>query len=127
MVTMYDLDTNPSCWTTFDGNTYIFDSYDNTIDTTLQSSKTQAYGQKSQELTIADTTTVDLPQELYILLRNQARETCFELFKDGAPAKIRRMAERARVRANRLKTSTNLGREVHDRVDYGRKQETTKP
>ena len=114
-------DVNPSCWTTFDGETYIFDSYDNTIDTTLQSSKTQAYGQKAQTLTISDTATIDLPQELYMLLRNQSRETCFDLFKDGAPLKVRQMAERSRVRANRLKKSTRLGREVNDRVDYGRK------
>jgi len=114
-------DANPVCWTTFDGSTFIFDSYDSSIDSTLQSSKTQAYGQKSQELTISDTAVIDLPQDLYNLLRNQARETCFELFKDGAPPKIRKMAERSRVRASRLKQSTRLGREVYDRVDYGRR------
>ena len=113
--------SNPSCWTTFDGNTFIFDSYDSSIDSTLQSSKTQAYGQKSQELTISDTAVIDLPQDLYMLLRNQARETCFELFKDGAPNKVRQMAERSRVRANRLKKSTRLGREVYKGPNYGRK------
>ena len=115
-------DRNPSYWTTFDGETIIFDSYDNTIDTTLQSSKSQAYGQKAQTLTISDTATIDLPQELYNLLRNQARETCFELFKDGAPEKVRKMAERARVRAKRLSSTTAFNRDHYSKApNYGRR------
>lgn len=117
-------DTNPTYWTTFDGNTIIMDSYDNTIDTTLQSSKTQAYGQQSQELTLSDTATIDLPQVLYHLLRNQARETCFELYKDGAPIKVTRMAERARTRAQRLRKVTRINRETNDRVNFGRRGRT---
>lgn len=117
-------DKNPSCWTTFDGVTITFDSYDSAIDTTLQSSKTQAYGQKAQALTIADTTTIDLPQELYNLLRNQARETCFELFKDGAPDKLKKMASRARTRSQRLRQVTALeGRDHYRKLpDYGRRR-----
>jgi hypothetical protein len=38
-------DTHPSYWTTFNGNLFVFDSYDSSIDSTLQSSKTQVYGQ----------------------------------------------------------------------------------
>lgn len=114
-------DTNPTIWTTFDANTFVFDSYDSAIESTLQSSKTQAYGQLAQELTIADGTIVDLPQTLYHLLRNQARETCFDLYKDGAPPKIRRMAERSRVRASRLKDPTRFNRDINQRPDFGRK------
>lgn len=115
-------DVHPSYWTTFDGETYVFDSYDSTIDTTLQSSKVQAYGQKSKDLTISDTATIDLPQVLYSLLRNQARETCFEIFKDGAPRKIRQMADRARIRAGRLRNhSTGFNRELDQRPDFGRR------
>jgi hypothetical protein len=114
-------DSHPSCWTTFDGQVFVFDSYDSSIDTTLQSSKTQVYGQLTNDLTISDTATIDLPQELYNLLRNQARETCFELFKDGAPAKIQRMAERSRIRVGRTKDPLRVGQEVNDRVNFGRK------
>jgi hypothetical protein len=114
-------DTHPSYWTMFDGTTLVFDSYDSSIDSTLQSSKTQVYGQETGNLTIDDTTVIDLPQEYFNLLRNQARETCFELFKDGAPTKVQRMAERARIRVGRIKTPVAVGQEVNDRVNFGRK------
>ena len=109
-------DTNPSYYTSLDGRVFIFDSYDSSIDSTLQSSKTQVYGQVTNDLTIADTTVIDLPQELYNLLRNQARETCFELFKGGAPSKLVKMSNRSRIRVGRLKNPqrdqipTNFGR-----------------
>ena len=108
--------TNPSYYTSLDGRVFIFDSYDSSIDSTLQSSKTQVYGQVTNDLTIADTTVIDLPQELYNLLRNQARETCFELFKGGAPSKLVKMSNRSRIRVGRLKNPqrdqipTNFGR-----------------
>lgn len=114
-------DVHPESYTTFNGTVLVFDSYDSTIDSTLQSSKSQAYGQKSQELTITDSAVIDLPQELYMLLRNQARETCFDLFKDGAPQRLKQMANWSRVRAGRLRTKTRNDREAHNRPDYGRK------
>lgn len=111
--------SHPSYWTTFDGNLFVFDSYDSSIDTTLQSSKTQVYGQVTNDLTISDTAVIDLPQELYNLLRNQARETCFELFKDGAPTKVQRMSERARIRVGRTKDPLRFGND--NQPNYGRK------
>lgn len=113
-------DANPNVWTTFNGQTIIFDSYDSTIDTTLQSSKSQAYGQLSQDLTITDTTTIDLPHVLYNLLENEARETCFDIYKDGATPKVAARARRARVRAKRVRKITRIGRENFDLPDYGR-------
>lgn len=114
-------DTHPSCWTTFNGTTFVFDSYDSSIDTTLQSSKSQAYGQVTNDLSITDTTVINLPQELYNLLRNQARETCFEIFKDGAPEKIKRMADRARIRVGRTKNPNTDNRHIAG-PNYGRRR-----
>jgi hypothetical protein len=114
-------DTHPSYYTTFDGNLFVFDSYDSDIDSTLQSSKTQVYGQLTNDLTITDTATIDLPQELYNLLRNQARETCFDLFKDGAPAKVQKMANRARIRVGRTKNPVTQDRHVAG-PNYGRRR-----
>jgi hypothetical protein len=114
-------DVPPSAWTSFDNSSIVFNSYDSSVDAFLQTSKTQVYGQVSNDLTIEDDAVIDLPQELYNLLRNQARETCFDLFKDGAPAKVQRMANRARTRAGRIKTTVRVGQELHDRVNFGRK------
>lgn len=114
-------DLAPSCWTSFDGgDTLIFDSFDSDVDTTLQSSKTQCLGRQRFDLTIADTTTVDLPEQQQQLLYNEARELFFELYKDGAP---RGVNERARFSRMRMKErQVKFKTPPIDRLpDYGRK------
>lgn len=111
----------PGVYTSFDGgDTLVFDAYDNTVDSTLQTSKTQCIGQKRNDIAIDDDTLVDLPETMHQLLYNEARELCFELFKDGAPRKVNETARISRMRAkerkNKLKTPARL-----TLPDYGRK------
>jgi hypothetical protein len=111
----------PSLWTSLDGgNTVVFDSFDRAVDGTLQSSKTQCIGDKRNDLIIADTSLVMLPETMHQLLYNEAREVCFEIFKDGAPRKINETARISRMKAkerkNKVRTPARL-----TLPDYGRK------
>lgn len=114
-------DKAPDYFSTLDGGyTFIFDSYDSDVESTLQSSKTHCYGTVKPDLTLSDTATIDLPHSLVTLLRNEARSMVFELYKAGTTQKVEQLARRSRVRAQRLKQRTRLNRERDDRLDYGR-------
>jgi hypothetical protein len=111
----------PSFYTTFDNDYLVFDSYNKDVEDTLMESKTQAYGQFRPDLSLADSTVLDLPKHLLSLLVNEAREMVFEQFKDGAPQKITRNALRARVRAQRTDHKLALRNPADNLPDYGRR------
>lgn len=112
-------DAHPSFWTSFDGGELIhFDAYKSSLDSTILASKTQVWSAARSDLTIADGTVIDLPVHLFSLLTWEATELCFDMFKGGAPRKIRRLATRSRVRAQRTGRRNTQRR---DRApDYGR-------
>lgn len=66
-------DRAPSYYTSFDDTTLVFDSYDSAVDTTLQSSKTQARAYTMPVFTISDTFIPDLPQEAFSALIEEAK------------------------------------------------------
>ena len=128
---VYDFDNNvrlhiandraPSSYTTFDNEYIVFDAFNSVIEDTLTSAKTQAYGKHRQDVSLADETVIDLPKHLRTLLINEAREMCFELYKDGAPQKVVRNALRSRVRAQRTDHKLSLREEGDQLPDYGRR------
>ncbi len=114
-------DQHPNFFSSLDGgDTLVFDSYKSSIDSTLQTSKTLAYGQIKPDFTLTDTSTIDLPHRLITLLRNEARAFCFDIYKDGVTSKVEQYAARSRVRANRTRHVMRNERERDDRLDYGR-------
>lgn len=70
-------DKAPQYYTSFDQDTLIFDSFDSGIDTTLNSSKTSAYGRKVMSFTISDSFIPDLPPQMYTALLSKAKAICF--------------------------------------------------
>lgn len=115
----YKNDAHPSYWTTFDESVIYFNSYLASLDTTLVAAKTMAYGYKTPSLSLTSAAVIDLPVNLMSLLRAEAEELCFEIYKDGTPRKIAQIASRARARATRLQDK--FKRDPKDRLpDYGR-------
>lgn len=115
-------DKSPDFYTTFDNDYIVCDSYNSDVESTLMESKTQAFGQYRPDLTLSDNSVIDLPKHLMSLLMAEARETCFEYFKDGAPQKVVRNAVRTRVRAQRTDHKLNrMGGGTRDLPDYGRR------
>ena len=66
-------DKFPEFWTSFDDYRMVFDSYDNGEESTLQASKTLAFGKTSPVFTLSDAFTPDLDENLFPLLLNESK------------------------------------------------------
>mgnify|MGYP003649336415 CR=1 FL=1 len=66
-------DTAPEYYTSFDDSYMVFDSYDNTVDSTLQESKVQAMAYILPTWTHSDTAIPDLPDDAFPLLIEESK------------------------------------------------------
>ena len=80
-------DRVPSYYTSFDNETIILDAFINTLESTLQGSKTQVYGKMYPTWTMADSFIPDLPTQSFSYLLNEAKATCFLRIKEMADGK----------------------------------------
>lgn len=80
-------DKAPDYWTTFDDEHMVFDSYDSEVDTTLQSSKTQAFGQVEPSWTMSDTFVPDIDASAFTMLVNEAKSQAFITLKQVSNSK----------------------------------------
>ena len=87
-------DRMPTYYTSFDDLHIVMNAYDASIDTTLQESKTRAYGTVYPTFTIADGFVPDLDDTMLPYLLAEAKSTCFSLFKSGSDPKIEQAARR---------------------------------
>lgn len=113
----------PTYYTLFDDRHVVFDSYNDSVESTLHQAKTQAYGQTTNRLIIADATVITLPPELIPLLINEARAMYFDVHVGGATQRIERRASRSRVRVQRIRHTMRNNKEQfkHTGPDYGRR------
>lgn len=111
-------DKAPTYWTTFDGETIIFDSYDSVVDTTLQASKTQVRVYKEPSFTVSDAHTPDLPAKSFQLLVEEAKAAAFEDIKQTRSMKHETRARKQSQWHAREKFRLNGGLK---RGNYGRK------
>ena len=88
------VDRMPTYYTSFDDLHIVMNAYDASIDTTLQESKTRAYGTVYPTFTIADGFVPDLDDTMLPYLLAEAKSTCFSLFKSGSDPKIEQAARR---------------------------------
>lgn len=114
-------DRAPSMWTTFDDTTIVFDAYNSAYDATLQTSKTNCYGEGKPTLVIDDTTPIALSPRYVSLLKNECLAMAQDLWKDGVTPKVEQQAQRSRVRSQRTKHIDAQSSSVV-LPDYGRKR-----
>lgn len=77
-------DRMPSYYTTFDDEFIVMDSYDSSVEATLQESKTQAMARVLPVWTTSDDFVPDLDDEFRPYLLAEARDRCFDLMKSGS-------------------------------------------
>ncbi len=75
-------DAAPTCYTSFDDKHIIFDSFDSAIDSTLQGSKTQVFGEVEPAWSEVDSFVPDLPSKAFPYLINEAKSTAFIKIKE---------------------------------------------
>ena len=111
--------TGPMYWTSFDDDYIVFDSYNEDVDSTLQSSKTICSVETRPTFLLDDEFVPALPENLVNLLYIQSLSRCMLNFKDRVNPKIERQESRTRVRTQRNKW--RQGRQQYLGPDYGRK------
>jgi len=112
-------DKHPNFWTTFDDLYIVCDSYDKTLESSLQQSKTFCYGLTEPVWTHDDTFIPDLDANLFPLLLEEAKTTSFINFKQvsnvKSEQKARRQLTQVHNKLHRRKVSN-----VDRQPDYGR-------
>lgn len=111
-------DVAPSYYTSFDDEYIIMNSYDSSVDSTLQASKTRAFGSVYPTFSQTDSFEPDLDNTMLPLLLAEAKSTCFSLFKGGSDPKVEQAARRLKSYVqNDMYKSVRPNKRPH----YGRK------
>lgn len=84
----------PSVYTSFDDEHIVMDAYKSSVESTLQSAKTQAYGIVTPTFTISDSFEPDIDESLIPYLLAESKSVCFSLFKSGSDPKVEQAARR---------------------------------
>ena len=110
-------DRMPKYYTSFDDDNIIMDAYNSSVETTLQTSKSRAYGTIYPTFSITDDFEPDLDDTMLPYLLAEAKSTCFSLFKSGSDPKVEQAARRLKsyVQNDMYKT-----RRENKRPKYGR-------
>lgn len=109
---------NPRYYTSFDDEYIICDSYDSSVDSTLQTSKTRCWETVTPSFTLSDSFVPDIDEVLFPYLLAESKSVCFSLFKSGSDPKIEQAARRLKsfVQNDQFKT-----RKANVRNFYGRR------
>lgn len=110
--------TAPSYWTSFDDDYVVFDSFDNTVDSVVQTSKNQCIFYTEPTWSHTDSFVPDLPAKHFSRLLAEAKSTAFIEVKEVGNPKQEMKARKLKIQFNEEKFRQN-GR--HRYPDYGRK------
>ncbi|MDC0637251.1 hypothetical protein OAP25_01000 [Flavobacteriaceae bacterium] len=89
-------DQAPQYWTSFDDEYIVFNSYDSSVETNLQQSKSQCMASRSPSWTLSDDFIPDLPDEAFSRLLAEAKAACFSRLKQLTDNKAEQQAIRQR-------------------------------
>lgn len=105
----------------------IFDSFDGTLDSTLQSTKTMAYGQMSPTFLLEDTFIPEVDDQQVPLLLNEAKSLAFFELKQTSHAKAEQEAKRQWSSLQKDKSIDNKPSYFDQLPDFGRKAQWRRP
>jgi hypothetical protein len=117
---LYKNDVQPHYCTIVKDQYVIFDSYDNTVDTTLQASKTMCYGLLSPEWRMEDDFIPELDAIEFPLLLNEAKSLAFFELNKTVHQRAERDAKRQWVSLQKHK-SLGKDQNFQELPDYGRR------
>lgn len=110
-------DRDPAYYTSFDDEYLIFDSYNSAEETSLQASKTRAWGSVYPTFSQTDAFEPDLDNTLMPLLLAEAKSACFSLFKGGSDPKVEQAARRLK---SYVQNDQYKSKRANKRNSYGR-------
>lgn len=114
-------DKAPQYFTSFDDEYLVFDSYDSSVDSTLQSSKTMCWGKKEPSWTNSDTFVPDLDAEFFSYFLSEAKAASFVVIKQISNNKEEARSRRQLTRWQNDKHRTSNPDKVNWQPNYGRR------
>ena len=117
---LYRNDKAPQFYTTFDDSTILFDSYDSTVDDTLQKSKTMCMGVVYPVFTLADSFVPDLDITQFSLLKNRAKVRAFAELKQAQNQEAASEARRQKIIVQKRKWTVTGDPPIYNLPRYGK-------
>jgi len=111
----------PEFYSSVDDQTYIFDSYDNTEDSTLQKTKTLCLGTVYPPFSMTDTFYPDIDPTQFSLLINKAKTRAFNELKQQINSESAGEARRQKIIVQKRKRKTQNESELLSTARFGRK------
>jgi len=116
----YQNDRAPHYYTSYDDRYVIFDSYDASVDSTLQKAKTFCYGGIVPVFTLEDTFVPDLDARQFQLLLQDSKAQAFTELKQVTNPTAEKKARRQEVNAQRTKEAVDQRSALQKLPQYGR-------
>lgn len=110
-------DIPPRWWTSFDDEYIVFDSYDSSVEATVQNANAQSTGYIEKVFTFSDNFVPSLPSEAFASLLAEAKSMAFTVLRQEANAKVEQEAQRQRTWLSRKAWTAKGGVKY---PDYGR-------
>lgn len=117
----YRNDVSPYYYTSPDNQTVLFDSYDKGLETTLTSSRTYVYGNKSPKFQMDDIYIPTLDDTHFPLLLNMAKTQAFNEMKQTENAYSASRERRLRILSKKTSDETDPRPEIRKHQGYGRR------
>lgn len=119
---VYMNNKHPTYFTSFDDKTILFDSYYADYDSTLQKSKTIAYGTISQSFVLEDNFIPHLDERQFSLLINEAKSLAWAELKQTSHQKAEQMAKRGWAALQKTRRNVKANESQLDRLpNYARR------
>ena len=118
----YKNDRTPHYCTILQNYYILFDSYDNTVDSTLQTSKTQCFGEGTVEWKMEDSFIPNLDENQFSLLLNEAKSLAFLELKQMSHPKAEQEAKRQWGTIQRTKSLADVPTSFQQLPDFGRRK-----
>lgn len=110
-------DSHPCFYTSFDDEWIVMDGFESTVDSTLQASKTRAYGTTYPDFTLSDSFVPDLDATLFPYLLSESKSVSMSVYKGASDPKIEQAARRNKsyIQNDRMRVG-----EINNWSQYGR-------
>lgn len=112
-------DQRPQFWTTFDDEHLVFDAFDNTVDSTLQASKSQVRGKVIPEWVHEDSFVPEMPEQMFSVYLAEVTAASFMYWKQAASPKDEQRLSRG---ISRLRKDARKVDESDLRAKFGRRR-----
>lgn len=117
---LYASNKQPQWWTSVDDRSVLFDSYDDSLDSTLQKSKTMCHGVMYPVFLLEDSFIPDIDPSAFSLLKNRAKVRAFAELKQVENAEAVSETRRQKIVNQKRKRTLPNEPEVFRVPRYGR-------